>query len=528
MRCEVCGAPVSEGHALCDLCRQRGIGSRYSTPVPPRPAAARATEDYFESSPGLEHTSRRGSSPLSIHAQEGPKPGQVTLEGKYRLLTELGRGAMGTVFLAEDIALRRRVAVKFLLPQLAESVDCAQRFRQEAVGMAAVHDNNVVQIYTYGEHGGTPYFVMEYLEGETLESLIDAHNARGFYVPLRDALDMLVEAISGLCAIHQAGAVHRDLKPGNIILAGDPTRCVIMDFGLVRMVQVDEKIRALAGTPAYIAPELVEGKPGADRSILTDIYSMGATAYELLTGTLPFNGETWVEILRKHISQMPAFPSERRPGLPAELDDILMRALSKDPNARYQSAQEVLDDLLEVRQTVEAEPARASLVPTGLRDPLGRSSSRPPLAHRASRAGVRKSTGGGRGRLLVVDTDANFRNLVHGTAKAVVPGCRVSSATDGELALEMIESVRPHVLISELQLPGINGIELVATVRGDDANKEMQIVVVSQNMGRVEVDILRKLRVDHILTKPVDSDELAEMLRPMLERAIGQARSSFT
>lgn len=521
MRCEVCGAPVPKGRSLCEVCQKRRV-SRHPGSIPPVPSSSSPTEIIADR--GSQRITPLAPEPL----EKEPNLGQVVLEGKYRLLTEIGRGAMGTVFLAEDIALHRQVAVKFLLPRYAASVDCARRFRHEAVGMAAVRDNNVVQIYAYGEHQGSPYFVMEYLEGETLESLIDAHSARGFFVPLHDAVTILVEALSGLSAIHNAGAVHRDIKPGNIILAGDPARCVIMDFGLVRMVKVDEEIRPLAGTPAYIAPELVEGKPGADRSILTDIYSMGVTAYELLTGSLPFEGETWVEILRKHISQMPSFPSDRRPGIPAELDGVLMRALSKDPNTRYQSAGEMLADFVEVLEMVEPETARASFIPTGPSSQTGRYSSQPPFAHRSSRVGIRKSSGGGRGRLLVVDTDANFRGLVHGTAKAVVPGCRVSSASDGELALEMIDSLRPHVLILELMLPGINGIELVATVRGDDANKEMQIVVVSQRLGRAEVEVLRKLRVDHVVTKPVDSDELAEMLRPMLERAIGRARSSFT
>jgi serine/threonine-protein kinase len=447
----------------------------------------------------------------------------VVLENKYRLLNEIGRGAMGTVFLAEDTSLKRKVAIKFLLPELDTSVDCAIRFQKEAVGMASVRDNNVAQIYSYAQHKGSLYFVMEYLDGETLEHLIDSHNRRGFYIPLGNAIDILVQAANGLSAIHRAGVVHRDIKPANIMIADNGTRVVIMDFGLVRNVEIEDEMRALVGTPGYLAPELAEDKAGADRSPLTDIYSLGVTAFELLTGTLPFNGESWVEIIRKHITEVPPFPSERRPGLPERVDEMVFRALSKDPKERFADCDELLEELFSVAQLTlpdneyEMLPRGARATPTSRRRLNRWLTSTPPAAARATPTTSR-------GRLLVVDPDAGFRTQVHEVAKAVVPGCRIFSATGGEMALKMFDEVRPSAVLLDLNLPEINGFEVVATLRGDRTNDPVAIIVVTQQGGRQDEEIMKRLGVNRYLTKPVDRDTLAEELRPILERPLRTVR----
>lgn len=443
----------------------------------------------------------------------------VILENKYRLLNEIGRGAMGTVFLAEDMSLRRRVAIKFLLPELDASADCAIRFKQEAVGMASVRHNNVAQIYSYAEHGGNLYFVMEYLDGETIENLVDAHNRRGFFIPLSDAMDMLVQAAQGLSAVHRAGVVHRDIKPANIMLTDDGRRTVIMDFGLVRNVEIEREMRSLVGTPAYMAPEIAEGRPGSDRSPLVDIYSFGVSAFEMLTGSLPFNGRTWVEIVRKHITEMPPFPSERRPGLPEKLDEFIFRTMSKDPNERYRSCNEMLEELYFAAQlSVPDDSGGQGQITTRKRRINSRFPSAPP--------GMVRSTpsASSRGKLLVVDSDTGFRSQVHEVAKATVPGCRVYSATDGAMALKMFDEIQPNVVVLDLSLPEINGLEVAATIRGDHVNDTVAIIVVSQTGGKRELEILHRLKINRYLTKPVDRDELADELRPLLERPLSATR----
>lgn len=449
------------------------------------------------------------------------QPSSVVLEGKYRLIDELGRGSMGTVFLAEDVLLKRQVAVKFLLPELAHSSECAVRFKREAIAMASIRNENVAQIYSYGEDRGTPYFVMEYLEGQTVEHLIDAYNRRGYFVPLSDVVDIMIQVLSGVSAIHRADAVHRDIKPGNIMITSDPMRAVIMDFGLVRDVKVEDDMRTLAGTPAYIAPELVEGKDGASKSKLADIYSLGATFYELLTGSIPFNGDSWVEILQKHIAELPEFPSSRRKGLPEVFDELILCAMSKEPRERFEDCEAFLDNLLDVSEQAEL-----------LED--GRQSNPPGVAgRRGSSAGLRRSgknrsaTDSGRsfrstpsfsrGRLLVADEDKGFRSMVYSAAKNSVPSCRVHSATDGVMAMDMLRSVRPHVLVVNLSLPEMNGFEIVASIAGEKDFENTSVIVVSDNSGAKDAQLLRGMGVKHFWTKPVDSEVLLEVMRPLLE-----------
>jgi len=542
MRCEICGAPIiGDNGKRCERCKQH----RSFSAVPPAPLQQDQDGDLYslpEKTTGTQKhikkelrrrsidsddsdnfDDKRGVLPLPDGAKGSVSlPSSVILEGKYRLLDELGRGSMGTVFLAEDTALKRKVAVKFLLPELTDSSECAHRFRQEAVAMASIRNENVAQIYAFGEDKGTPYFVMEYLDGETVEHLIDSHNRRGFYIPVDDVVDIMVQALTGLRAIHKANAVHRDIKPANIMLTVEPMRSIIMDFGLVRDVQVEDDVRTLAGTPAYIAPELVEGKPGADRSPLTDIYSLGITFYELLTGSIPFGGKSWIEILQKHITEIPVYPSTRRPGIPEILDNIVMRAISKEPNERHLDCDEFLEELWEVQKMPLSHERRISIPPTQSNEIISSSAKRSPSRGRISNVdetrGFRSTPSGTRGRLLVVDTDPEFRRLVHTTAKSTVPGCRVHSATDGNMALDLVETICPHLLLIDLSLPELNGMEVVATLRGDERWRQMQIIVVSGNGGKREAAILSNMNVIAFLTKPIDQEELADLLRPLLER----------
>ena len=493
--------------------------SRLSRP----PGVKISTRPYRDSD---EHRAEERRLSLPVPGLGKPStlpPSCVVLEGKYRLISELGRGAMGTVFLAEDRTLKRQVAVKFLLPELINSEDCAVKFHREAVAMAAIRNENVAQIFSFGEENDAPYFVMEYLDGETVESLIDSHNRRGFYIPLDDAVDIAIQSLNGLAAIHRAGAIHRDIKPANIMLASDPMRAVIMDFGLVRDVRFEDDTRTLAGTPAYIAPELVEGRADADGSHLTDIYSMGVTVYELLTGSIPFGGDSWVEILQKHMAEMPVYPSVRRPGLPDRVDDVILRAMSKDPRERYQTCQEFIDDLAAVSERSSQRGRRVS-VPPSVRTTERTSTSRGVARNAGFQTPNRafRSTPSGRGRLLVADSDPEFRALVHGAAKSAVPGCRVHSATDGAMTLQMVESLKPHVLLVDLNLPAVNGFEVVATLRGEAQNDDLRIIVVSSRGGTSEIGLLAAMDVHSFLPKPIDTDDLAQVLRPLLEQRISR------
>lgn len=573
MRCEICGSPIMGNSntetTVCSRCRgsnprtsqimaAKGPKTRPSN-MPKRPNSSDTIATGFTRSdpptrkstmkemPAQPSSSRATKQPhynvngtsapkmtvatrtrLPLHREpdsEAPQPSSVVLEGKYRLIDELGRGSMGTVFLAEDILLKRKVAVKFLLPELADSSECSVRFKREAIAMASIRNENVAQVYSYGEDKGTPYFVMEYLEGQTVEHLIDSYNRRGFFIPVADAIDIMIQVLVGVSAIHKADAVHRDIKPGNIMIASDPMRAVIMDFGLVRDVKVEDDMRTLAGTPAYIAPELVEGKEGASKSKVADIYSLGATFYELLTGAIPFNGNSWVEILQKHIAEIPVFPSSRRKDLPEVFDQLLMCAMSKEPHERYANCEDFLEDVLEVSETngwqqyrttpptVPPAPARRTSSSGIRRSPKGRTGSDSGLAFRSTPSLVH-------GRLLVADVDKDFRSMVYSAAKESVPGCRVHSATDGMMAMDMLKTIRPHVLVINLALPEMNGFEIVASTIGEPEFAGMTVIVVSENSGAKDAQLLRSMGIQHFWTKPVDAEALLEVIRPLLEKSV--------
>ena len=494
------------------------------------------------------------------------QPSSVVMEGKYRLIDELGRGSMGTVFLAEDILLRRKVAVKFLLPELVHATECSIRFKREAIAMASIRNENVAQIYSYGEDKGTPYFVMEYLEGQTVEELIDAYNRRGLFTPLKKAINIMVQVLSGVSAIHNANSVHRDIKPGNIMITADPMRAVIMDFGLVRDIKVEDDMRTLAGTPAYIAPELVEGKQGASKSKLADIYSLGATFYELITGVIPFNGASWVEILQKHIAEIPQFPSILRPGLPDEFDEVILRAMSKEPHERFETCDDFLDALLNISSDAALQSLpRTSLAPRGRsiiadarKSPGGfrrnvesspnlrrGSRSNPNIHHRFdSSPGLRQGSDSNPGlyrrsdskpgfrstpstprttpvpknsTLLVADKDTRFRSDVYSCIKASAPDTRIHSASDGLMTMELLRTFRPEVLVVNLALPEMNGFEIVASIAGETALQDTQIIVVTDTDTPKDLQLLRAMGVEHFWTKPVNTDAMLATMLPLLE-----------
>lgn len=533
-RCAVCGAPIKADQRICQLCATKRLsivpdplaGGHKSNTIGEDPVDAETgrysrvaesevceveEENTGEFVLGQGHRrsrqSLKGTDRLSF----------AVLEGKYRLFEEVGRGAMGTVFRAEDISLKREVAVKFLLPELARTRNSAEQFRREAAGMAAIRHHNVAQVYAYGRYGKIPYFTMEYLDGESAEELVDKHNKRGIFLPLGLVLDILVQALNGLAAIHRSGAVHRDIKPANIMLVGEPMRAVITDFGLARQVRFNEKLKDLTGTPAYIAPELIEGTHGAERFASADVYSMGITAYELVTGSLPFNSDNWMDILRMHVSEIPRLPSERRSGLPAEIDNIILTALSKDPTFRYQRAEEFLEDLLNLGQReMSVEQRMMSVLPPAPSPERGILSPSPPVEERPPREARERPLL--KGRLLIADRDGSFREAVHKLVKSSVPGCRIQSVSHGTRALALVAEFKPDVLLVDLALPEINGLELVATLRGDPAFANLNIVVVSEAGGQHEARILSALDVHHFYTKPVDLENLAEIICPLLDR----------
>src|SRR2546423_180843 len=253
-------------------------------------------------------------------------------DGRYRIMRKVGTGGMANVYLAEDQELGRRVAIKILNDRHAGDEQFVERFRREAKNAAGLSHPNIVSIYDRGEAEGTYYIAMEYLDGRSLKELIVARGP----APIPLSIDYARQILAALRFAHRNGVVHRDIKPHNIMV-GDEGRLKVTDFGIARAgtSQMTE-VGSIIGTAQYLSPEQAKGAPVDQTS---DLYSLGIVLYELLTGTVPFNGETPVEIAMKHLSAVPERPSAKRPEIPHDLDMGVLRALAKDPADRYQSAE---------------------------------------------------------------------------------------------------------------------------------------------------------------------------------------------
>ena len=263
---------------------------------------------------------------------------------------------MANVYLAADQELGRRVAIKILDDRHARDEQFVERFRREAQNAAGLSHPSIVSIYDRGDSEGTYYIAMEYVEGRTLKELLVARGPS----PLGIAIDYTRQILSALRFAHRNGIVHRDIKPHNVIVDGEG-RVKVMDFGIARAGAASQMTEAgsIIGTAQYLSPEQARGAPVDQTS---DLYSTGIVLYELLTGSVPFTGETPVEIAMKHLSQAPVAPSAHRPEIPRDLDYVVLRALAKDPADRYHSAEEMDSDLERIARGigVSAETAEAA------------------------------------------------------------------------------------------------------------------------------------------------------------------------
>jgi eukaryotic-like serine/threonine-protein kinase len=294
------------------------------------------------------------------------------LDGRYLVESQIARGGMATVYLARDVRLERAVAIKIAHPELARDKEFVDRFIGEARAVARLSSPGVVAVFDQGSTGDLNYIAMEYVPGPTLRELL---TARGRLNP-REALDIIERVLAGLSVAHDAGIIHRDVKPENVLL-GNGTSVKVADFGLARAASGIRHTRSglLIGTAAYLAPEQVASNASDQR---TDVYAVGVMLFEMLTGRQPHTGDTPLAVAYKHVNSVVPAPSSVQPDLPPALDTLVALATSRDPDLRPADARHYLHAISEVRRGMPLPPVtrRDALPPTGVPDHMGPNGSR--------------------------------------------------------------------------------------------------------------------------------------------------------
>lgn len=263
------------------------------------------------------------------------------LNRRYRIVEEIGSGGMAHVYKAVNMANRRTVAIKMLKEEYKDDTEFLRRFSREAGTVMRLNHENIVRAYDVGEYDGVPYIVMEYVEGRTLKELIDANGP----LPVRTAIGITCQILDALSQAHEYGIIHRDVKPQNVIVT-DRGKAKLTDFGIAREAKASTSTfsgKKVLGSVHYISPEQAKNAVATEES---DLYSVGVTLYEMLTGTVPFTSDSAVTIALMHIQDKPTPPKELNPSIGEALNDIVMRALEKEPSDRYESARAMRTDLV--------------------------------------------------------------------------------------------------------------------------------------------------------------------------------------
>ncbi len=420
------------------------------------------------------------------HDSSGPPPtkkdiftvGEVLGEN-YEIRSVIGAGGMGQVFEAHDRGLNRRVAIKAAWPHVT-----AQSLKKEAQAIAAIRHPSMITVYCLGVHRGMEYVVMERIYGVSLDHHIDKRLHSQVPFTIAETLDLLASIAEGLSAVHRAGVAHRDIKPENIMIAPG-NRTILMDFGIV-LPEIDaRRSGTMSGSPGYMAPETITDSMEKGGAFLVDMYALGIIGFELLIGELPYDGDSIADILKAHVHDEVPDVGLLRSDCPPRLSRLIRDLMAKDAAERPQSMESVA---FQLRQIGKA-PAPIALAPP---EPTP---SKP-------------------WSVLVVDDDKELARLLGFYAKKAVPDADIRIVNEAEAALDAMHQHPPDVLLLDLHMPRMNGIEVCMYLRGTQIAEQCTIVSVSAGAQQHDVSLLQQLGITHFVRK---DEELSKKIVALLK-----------
>ncbi|MFO0561903.1 MAG: protein kinase [Polyangiales bacterium] len=418
---------------------------------------------------------------------------KTLVDGRFEVEKEIGRGGMGVLYRAIDVHLQRPCALKLLRGKYSHD---RERLRREAAALAAVRNEHVVDVYTFGLHQEIPYFAMEFVVGMNLAAIVREHAAHNnVFVPIRRAVQILCDLCDALSAIHKVGIVHRDVKPDNVIVEDHTGRSVLVDFGTAALGDDGDEI---VGTPGYFAPETLFTPKSTPAQ---DLYSFGCLAFQLLTNKPPYAGREFEELLRQHAKAPIPKPSLLRAEL-APFDELFTELLAKDPADRLSNAA-IVRNALEDRLSIALA---ASPVESAAHEPIAEDST----ARR----------GAGSLRVLVVDDDPLFARIATRCALVAFSDIpvAVAKANTAKDAIASIEQKRPDIVVLDYHLPDGNGLDVLTRLRAERGGANTDVIVASNFLTSAPRWRFDVLGVREFVEKPVDFAALVAVLQKIAVR----------
>lgn len=402
--------------------------------------------------------------------------------GDYEVLSTLGKGGMGEVVEAHDRALNRRVAIKGAWPGNERAL------RREAQTLAALRHPSMVAVHRIGTHGDVTFVVMERVYGVSLDRHLARRIAAGKAFAIPEVIDILIGVAEGLAVVHRAGLAHRDVKPANVMLAPG-NRVVLMDFGL-SLPEVDgQSSGGPTGTPSYMAPESILDDERIGARHLVDLYAFGVLAFEVLTLHPPFSGRTRLDLYGAHLSIDPPDPLLHREDTPPKFAELVSALLAKAPEDRPHGIENVLAQLRALRGNA-LTPDRA-----------------PSFS------------------VLVVDDDAEFTALLRALVRRTSPSAVLTTAHDAETAIRLVHEQRPDLLLLDLRMPTMSGVELAMYLRGTHLADATTLVAMSTLAREDDLSLLRQLGIRTFIPKgPELEPRLLAVLREAERRSSASGR----